>query len=129
MPCDRIIGRQQIALLPLAQLVDLGIVGRPFDAVIPRMVVGMAVAVVFAVRLVVLVVVGDEVVEVEAVMRGDEIDAGPRLAAALVEEVAETGDALGEVRQAGPRSPFQKLRTVSRNLSFHSAQPGGNRPT
>ena len=28
-----------------------------------------------------------------------------------------------------PSSPFQKLRTVSRNLSFHSAQPGGNPPT
>src|SRR6266478_1568741 len=26
-------------------------------------------------------------------------------------------------------SPFQKARTSSRNLSFHSAQPGGNSPT
>ena len=25
-----------------------------------------------------------------------------------------------------PKSPFQKRRTTSRNLSFHSAQPGGN---
>ena len=28
-----------------------------------------------------------------------------------------------------PSSPFQKDRTVSRNLSFHSAQPGGKPPT
>ena len=28
-----------------------------------------------------------------------------------------------------PSSPFQKSRTVSRNLSFHSAQPGGKPPT
>ena len=50
----------------------------------------MAVAVVLAVRLVVLVVVGDEVVEREAVMRGDEIDAGPGLAAAAVEQVGRS---------------------------------------
>src|ERR1700739_2172824 len=28
-----------------------------------------------------------------------------------------------------PTSPFQKERTLSRNLSFHSAHPGGNSPT
>ncbi|MNN97931.1 hypothetical protein D3C81_2171960 [compost metagenome] len=28
-----------------------------------------------------------------------------------------------------PSSPFQNARTVSRNLSFHSTQPGGKLPT
>ena len=28
-----------------------------------------------------------------------------------------------------PSSPFQNRRTSSRNLSFHSAQPGGKPPT
>ena len=59
----------------------------------------MAVAVVLAVGLVVLVVVGDEVVQREAVMGGDEVDAGPGLAAALVEEVGRGGEARGELRQ------------------------------
>src|SRR6266700_2746596 len=63
------------------------------------MIVGMAVAVVLAIGLIVLVVIGDEVVQIEAVMRGDEIDAGPWLAAALVEEIAGAGDALGKIRQ------------------------------
>ena len=30
---------------------------------------------------------------------------------------------------AAVASPLQKSRTVSRNLSFHSAHPGGNAPT
>jgi hypothetical protein len=47
----------------------------------------MAVAILLAVRLVVLAVVGDEVVEREPVVRGDEVDRRPRLAAALVEQV------------------------------------------
>src|SRR5262245_25055656 len=58
----------------------------------------MAVAVVLAIGLIVLVVVGDEIVEVEAVMGSDEVDARPRLAATLVEQVSRPGDALDEIR-------------------------------
>ena len=61
-------------------------------------------------------------------MRGNEIDAGPRPAPALVEQVAGRRDARGKSGSV-PSSPFQKRRTVSRNLSFHSAQPGGKSPT
>src|SRR3954463_8471020 len=68
---------------------------------VPRAVVGMAVAVVLAVRLVVLVVVRHEIVQREPIMRGDEIDAGPRLAAAPVEQIARRGDA---GRQFGDRT-------------------------
>jgi len=44
-----------------------------------------------------LVVVGNQVVQIEAVMRGDEVHAGPGLAAALVEKVAGAGDAGDEL--------------------------------
>src|SRR5207253_3178686 len=57
------------------------------------MVIVGAVAVVLAVGLVVLVVVGDEVIEVESIVRGNEIDTGPGPAAALIEDVAGSGDA------------------------------------
>ena len=67
----------------VAQLVDRRVVGRALGAVVPRPVVGMAVLVVLAVGLVVLVVVGDEVGEGEAVMGGDEVHRRPGLAAAL----------------------------------------------
>ena len=49
--------RKEIALLPLAQELDRRVVRRPLCAAIPALVVRMAVAVVFAVGLVVLVVV------------------------------------------------------------------------
>ena len=39
---------------------------------IPRMIVRVTILVVFAIRLIVLVVVGDEIVAGEAVMRGNE---------------------------------------------------------
>ena len=72
--------RQQIALLPFARGADAGIVGRSFDAEIVAAIVGVPVLVVLAVGLVVALVVGDEIVEREAVMRGDEVDARPRAA-------------------------------------------------
>ena len=53
----------------------------------------MAVAVVLAVRLVVLVVVGDEVAKGKTVMSGDEVDARPRLSAAKVELVRRSAQA------------------------------------
>src|SRR5262249_23617530 len=58
---------------------------------VPAVVVRRAVAIVLAVRLVVLLVVADEVVQRETVMRGDEVDAGPGPAAALVEQVGRPG--------------------------------------
>src|SRR6185436_5128541 len=76
---------QHVLHLALAQALDRGVVGGTFGAVIPRAVVRVAVAVVLAVGLVVLVVVGDDVVQREAVVRGDEVDARPGLAAAVVE--------------------------------------------
>ena len=59
----------------------------------------MAVAVVLAVRLVVLVVVGDDVRQREAVMRGDEVDARPGPAAAPVEEFGRAEQPASETRQ------------------------------
>ena len=59
----------------------------------------VAVPVVLAVRLVVLVIVGDEVVEREAVVRRHEVDRGPRLAAAVGEQVGRGGEPRREIGQ------------------------------
>ena len=58
------------------KLLDLRVVGRAFRAVIPGVIIVVAVAIVFAVGFVVFVVVADEIVERESVVRGDEVDAG-----------------------------------------------------
>src|SRR4051812_6887518 len=59
----------------------------------------MAVPVLLSVRLVVLVVVGNEVVERKPVMGRDEVDGGPGSAAALVEQVAGCREARRQLRQ------------------------------
>src|SRR5271166_5106574 len=63
----------------------------------------MSVAVVFAVRLVALVVVADEIAQGEAVVRSDEIDARPRLPPAEIELVGRRAKSGSE--RLGARHP------------------------
>src|SRR5689334_1045812 len=68
--------REKSSLFLFAKVHDLRIISRAFGAAIPTVVVVRAVAVFFAVGLVVLVVVRHQIVEREAIMARDEIDAG-----------------------------------------------------
>ena len=115
---------RKLRCLARAQRDDrLAIVGRALDAAVPGLVVVVAVAVVLAVRLVVLVVVGDQVVQREAVVRGDEVDARVRPAAVVLRRDRELPvEAIARARRPSPSSPFQKSRTLSRYLPFHSVQ-------
>src|SRR5580704_8648368 len=80
--------RDKIALLPRTQNVyGFAITGRALDAAVPGSIVGLAVAILFAIFLVVPVVVTDQVIQREAVMSGQKIDARVRLAAARFIEV------------------------------------------
>src|SRR5690554_3982977 len=73
------------------------IIGGTFDAVVPGVVLVDAIAVALVVGLVVLVVVGNEVLQREAVVRGDEVDAGQRAAPVIAEQVAAAGQPVGQV--------------------------------
>ena len=64
---------------------------------IPRVIVRVAVAVLFFIRLILLVVIGDQIVERKTVMSGDKIYAGPWLAPAAIKEIAGAGDTRGEI--------------------------------
>ena len=107
---------------------DPGSLGRALGAAVPGAVVVGAVAVVLAVGLVVLAVVGDQVGEGEPVVAGHEVDRGDRAAAAVRVQVAGAGQPGGELGQRAC-SPRQKSRTVSRYLPFHSVHSGGKLPT
>jgi hypothetical protein len=61
----------------------------------------VAVAVFFAVFLVVLLVVAHEIFEAEAVVARNEVDAGIRPAPAVLVKVAAAGDAGGKLRRRG----------------------------
>src|SRR6266567_2881449 len=67
---------QTVALLLRAQPDDGGVVRLSLHATVPRAVVRFPVGVVLAVRFVVLLVVGHEVAQREAIVRSDEVDAG-----------------------------------------------------
>ena len=79
--------RQEVLDLPAAQRLHVRRVGRPLRAAVPAQVVVRAVAVAFAVRLVVFVVVRDQIVERESVVAGDEVDALLRLPLLVTVEV------------------------------------------
>src|SRR5207248_9682065 len=74
-------------------------------AMVPGAVVGAAVLVVLAICLVVLVVVRDEIVEREAVVRGDEVDARPGLASRPVEDLRRSAKARRQRLRRGLRAP------------------------
>src|SRR5262245_13991415 len=68
--------REEIPLLPLAQGEDICVVGRSLGTAVPGVVVVGPVFVVLPIGFIVLVVVADEILEREAIMAGDEVDAG-----------------------------------------------------
>ena len=90
--------RQQVPHLPVAQRDDPGIVGLALGAVVPGLVVVRAVLVVLAVRLVVLVAVADEIVQREAVVRGDEVDARLRVAPLALKQIRGARQPVAELR-------------------------------
>ena len=61
--------------MPFPESNDIRIVGRAFHAAVVGMIIVRAVLVVFAIRFVMFVVVGDQVLQREAVMRGNKVDA------------------------------------------------------
>ncbi len=104
---------------------DRGGLRRALDAMVPGEVVVGAVAIVLAIRGIVLVRVADQVGEGEAIMRGDEVDAVGR--GARAKNVARSGHARRDLSEV-PASPRQKRRMPSRKRSFHSPQPGAKAP-
>src|SRR5262249_50299814 len=69
-------GCEKITLLPVSQLRYLDAIVGTFMAAIPRMVVVFSVPIVFSVRMVVLVLIGDKVRECEPIVARNEVDAG-----------------------------------------------------
>ena len=72
--------RQEVLYLPVAERFDCRIAGGSLDAAVPAQVRVGTVPVLFAVGLVVLALVGNQVVQGKSIVTGDEIDAlfGPR---------------------------------------------------
>jgi len=89
----------QDASEPQSEALD-GFPGRgALDTIIAAVVVVLAIPVAFAVRVVVLALVADQIVESKAVMRGHEVDRVVRMAAARLVEITGARQPCGEVAQ------------------------------
>ena len=118
---------QEVALLALAQVPDLEVVGGPL-ARSSRSGCLRAVPVALAVGLVVLVVVADQVVQGEAVVAGDEVDAGVRPAAVGLVQVAGAGEPVGDVGHPGAGGARSRAWCRGSGRSTRSTAPGSCRP-
>ena len=122
---------QQVALLPGAQREHLRIVRLALDPAVPGPVTAVAVLVPFPVRVVVLVVVRDEVAQRESVVGGDQVDRRPGHVARR-----STGrPSPPAVREVSPEARPHLARScapprrICAPSSFHSAHNFGNPPT
>src|SRR3984957_14279151 len=109
-------GREQSAQHAPTRLLDLRIVGWSLDAPIRRIVLPLAVAIPFAVGLIVAICVAHNVGERKAVMRGGIVDRSPGSARAAIEQIARAGKACGEFAAhpvvTAPMSPDPIAETV-----------------
>ena len=86
-------GRQDVAHGSIAGFENGRIARRPLDPPVATEIVARAVLVVFAVRLVLLLLVTDQIVEGEAIVRRDEVDARVRGALGPLVDVGGAGEA------------------------------------
>src|SRR5262249_7588939 len=75
------------------------VVGVALRSATPAAIVVAAVAILLAVRVVVLVLVRNEVAQGEPVVRGDEVDAGARAAPGRLVEIGAAGESLRELAE------------------------------
>src|SRR5580765_3180772 len=107
--------REKIATLPVAQIVNVPIIGRTFHAAIPRLIIAVAVAVFVVVQLVVLFVVADQIGQRESIMGCNEVDARVRPSAVMFIEIGASGKSIRHVTNA----PFITLpKTPNRVAKF-----------
>src|SRR5919205_2178314 len=90
-------GREQVTALPTSQRVDALVVRGAFDPAVPRVLVIVPVLIVLAVLVVVLLVVRDEIIQREAVVRGDEVDARRGRTTAELIEIAAARQAVTDL--------------------------------
>ena len=88
---------EEIADLALTQSFNSEIISRPLRTAIPTIVLVVAVLIAFAIGFVVLVVVGDQIIEGEAVMGGDEVNAAHGIPVELGEGVKAAANDIAQI--------------------------------
>src|SRR6478736_196931 len=86
--------REKIAALPIAQHVNLRLIGRTFDTAIPRLIIVVTIAVFVAVQFVVFFVVADQIGQCESIMSCNEVDARVRPPAVMFIEIGASRESI-----------------------------------
>src|SRR5436305_3235643 len=117
--------RRKVLDLPLAQRLNVGIARCSLDATIPAQVIVDAVPVILTIGLVVFVIVGNQVIQGEAIVTGDEIDAVDRHAPLILVEIRAARDPRGNGADQ-PRVTFDKAAHIVAEapVPFRPAFPG-----
>ena len=115
---------QEVLHLAVAQLLDRRVVGRPFDAAVPARLSSAPSRLSSPLASLCLLVVGDEVVEREAVVAGDEVDALLRLALLVA---VDLGAAEQPVGQRADRCPARRGRSRGRRRGSGRSTPSSCR--
>src|SRR5580765_5516271 len=92
--------REKIAALPIAQFVNLRVIGRTFKAAIPRLIIVIAVPVFIVVQLIVLFVVADQIGQCKSIMDCNEVDARVRPSAVMFIEIGASDKSIRHVTNA-----------------------------
>src|SRR5882724_3631638 len=103
--------REKVLDLTVAQLLGTVVLRRSLDTAVPAVINVVPVAIRLAVRLVVLVVVGNEVVQREAIVARDEVDALFRFAILRAIDVGAAENA-GRKRSDGPLITLEEAAHV-----------------
>src|SRR4051794_11652016 len=100
---------EKIAALPVAQIINLRIIARTFNAAIPRLIIVIAVAIFVVVQFVVLFVVADQVDQCKSIVDCNEVDARVRPSPVVLIEIGASGEPIGHVTNASfvafPKAP------------------------
>ena len=91
------VGNHEVLNLAAAHRFDAWVGAGSFHTIVPAQVVIAAVAIILTVRLVVLAVVCDQVVQGKAVVAGDKVDAPLRLTLLAAEDIRAAAHALGKM--------------------------------
>ena len=90
---------KKVLYLTVAEFFDGGVVGRSFHAAVPAQIVIRAISIFLTVRLVVLVVVRNQVIQGESIVAGYEIDALLRFALLVAVNLRTADESIGKPAQ------------------------------
>src|SRR5262249_34675044 len=106
-----------------AQTVDSRIVARPFHPAVPGTIVRIAVSVLFTVGLIVFVVVTDQIVQGESVVRRDEVDAVIWPAPVVLIEIGTAGQSITDFTDEPFVAPPEAAHRIAKlSIPFRERQ-------